>query len=96
MFSESLAEFVKMNQSIQNLDISCNQISESNAETLKDSLQSNPNIVQIDVRANQLTKETIEDINEIVLKNYLKKQKITYNKLGNCKCPVKSNVFRDQ
>jgi hypothetical protein len=68
------------------LDISCNQISESNAETFKDSLQSNPNIVQIDVRANGLTPETVDDINEIVLKNYLKKNKITYNKLGNCKC----------
>ena len=45
MFSESLAEFVKMNQSIQSLDVSCNQITESNAETLKDSLQSNPNVV---------------------------------------------------
>jgi hypothetical protein len=67
------------------MDISCNQISEVNAETLKDSLSSNANVVQIDVRANQLTPETIEEINEIVLKNYLRKNKITYNKLGNCK-----------
>lgn len=29
--------------------------------------------------------ETMEEINEIVLKNYLRKNKITYNKLGNCK-----------
>ena len=45
MFCESLAEFLKMNQSIRKLDISCNFIEESNAATLKDSLEGNPNII---------------------------------------------------
>ena len=52
MFCESLAEFLKANESIRTLDVSCNQIQESNAATLKDSLESNKTITSIDVRAN--------------------------------------------
>lgn len=85
MFCESLAEFLKMNPSIEGVDISCNQIQESNAATLKDSLEGNQNITSIDVRSNELSTETVDEINEIVMKNYLKQQKITYNKIGNSK-----------
>lgn len=60
-----------MNESIQSVDVSCNNISESNAATLKDSLEGNQNITQIDVRSNELTPETVTEINEIVTKNYL-------------------------
>jgi hypothetical protein len=35
------------------------------------------------VRSNELAADTVEEINEIVMKNYLKQQKITYNKIGN-------------
>ena len=48
---------------------------------MKDSLEGNKNIVTIDVRANQLSEETVEEINEIVLKNYLASNKITYNRM---------------
>lgn len=95
MFSESLAEFLKMNESIENVDISCNQISESNASTLKDSLEGNPNMIQIDVRSNDLTPETVEEINEIVMKNYLKQQKISYHKISDSKSPPFFKVFSD-
>lgn len=74
-----------MNPSIEGVDISCNQIQESNAATLKDSLEGNQNITSIDVRSNELSTETVDEINEIVMKNYLKQQKITYNKIGNSK-----------
>jgi Ran GTPase-activating protein (RanGAP) involved in mRNA processing and transport len=82
MFCESLAEFLKLNRSIQKLDISCNFIDDSNAATLKDSLEGNPNIIEIDVRNNNLTEETEEEINEIITKNYLASKKIPYKKLG--------------
>ena len=55
MFCESLAEFLKINQSIKSLDISCNFIDDSNAATLKDSLIGAPNIIEIDVRENKLS-----------------------------------------
>lgn len=45
----------------------------------------NENITQIDVRANDLSAETVEEINEIVTKNHLKQNKITYKNLGDCK-----------
>lgn len=81
MFCESLAEFLKMNESIQSVDVSCNVIQESNAATLKDSLEGNQNITSIDVRSNELAPETVAEINEIVTKNYLKQQNITYYKV---------------
>ena len=81
-FCESLAEFVKLNDKIAVLDISCNDIEESNAATLMDSLESNSNIISIDVRKNKLEKATVDEINEIVTKNYLSSKNITYNKLG--------------
>lgn len=85
-FSESLAEFLKMNESIEAVDVSCNNIQENNAATLKDSLEGNPNITFIDVRSNELTQDTVDEINQIVTKNYLKQQKITYYKVPNdCK-----------
>lgn len=74
-----------MNPNIEGVDISCNQITESNAATLKDSLEGNQNMTLIDVRSNELSQETVDEINEIVMKNYLKQQKITYNKIGNSK-----------
>jgi len=58
MFCESLAEFIKLNESIEKLDISCNYVEESNAATLKDSLEHNPRIVKIDVRNNKLNDDT--------------------------------------
>jgi hypothetical protein len=54
MFSESLAEFIKNNEAIQDVDISCNQISEANAVALRDALEDNKNMIRIDVRANEL------------------------------------------
>ena len=78
MFCESLAEYLKLNESIKKLDISCNEVEESNAATLKDSLEGNPNIIEIQVRNNQFTKETEDEINEIVTRNYLKSKSITY------------------
>lgn len=53
IFCESLAEFLQQNKAIRRLDISCNQIQDSHAATLKDSLINNPNIIEIDVRDNQ-------------------------------------------
>lgn len=85
MFCESLAEFLKINKSIRRLDISCNFIDDSNANTLKDSLEGNPNVIEIDVRNNQLSEETEIEINEIVTKNLLQSKKIPYKKLGDCK-----------
>jgi len=52
--------------------VSCNNIQESNAETLMDSLSENKNITMIDVRSNEFATETVSQINEIVTKNYLK------------------------
>ena len=88
MFCESLSEFLKANTSLQCLDISCNLIGESSATTLKSSLEGNKFIVSIDVCKNQLEEKTIEEINEIVLKNYLKSNSISYQKIGNCKSPA--------
>ena len=45
MFCESLSEYISYNTSIKKLDISSNQIDESNAATLKGSLVANENIV---------------------------------------------------
>ena len=52
MFCESLTKFLKVNNHIRRLDISCNFIDDSNASTLKGSLESNTNIIEIDVRNN--------------------------------------------
>ena len=82
MFCESLAEFLKLNQSIKILDISCNFIDDSNAATLKDSLEGNNNIIEIDVRNNQLSDETVEEIDEIITKNFLASKSIPFKKLG--------------
>ena len=82
MFCESLAEFLKLNESIKILDISCNFIDDSNAATLKDSLEGNPNIIEIDVRNNQLSEETVEEIDEIITKNFLASKNIPFKKLG--------------
>jgi Ran GTPase-activating protein (RanGAP) involved in mRNA processing and transport len=85
MFCESLAEFLKINRTIRRIDISCNFIDDSNANTLKDSLESNSNIIEIDVRNNQLSEETEAEINEIVTKNLLLSKNIPFKKLGDCK-----------
>lgn len=85
MFCESLSEFLKGNTNLREIDISCNLISESSATTLKSSLEGNKFIVSIDVRNNKLEEKTIEEINEIVLKNYLATNGISYKKLGDCK-----------
>jgi len=85
MFCESLAEFLKINHTIRRLDISCNFIDDSNANTLKDSLESNSNIIEIDVRNNQLSEETEQEINEIVTKNMLMSKNIPFKRLGECK-----------
>ena len=81
MFCESLAEFLKLNQSIKILDISCNFVDDSNANTLKASLEGNPNIIEIDVRNNQLHDETEKEIDEIITKNFLKSKDIPYKSL---------------
>ena len=85
MFCESLAEFLKINRTIRRIDISCNFIDDSNANTLKDSLESNSNIIEIDVRNNQLSEETETEINEIVTKNMLLSKNIPFKRLGECK-----------
>lgn len=85
MFCESLAEFLKINQTIRRVDISCNFIDDSNANTLKDSLETNTNIIEIDVRNNQLSEETEAEINEIAMRNMLASKNIPYKKLGECK-----------
>lgn len=85
MFCESLAEFLKINRTIRRLDISCNFIDDSNANTLKDSLESNSNIIEIDVRNNQLSEDTEQEINEIVTKNMLMSKNIPFKRLGECK-----------
>lgn len=82
MFCESLSEFISYNQHIKRLDISSNQIDESNSETLKGSLLANDRIIQFDVKKNGFTPETEEEINELVTKNFLKSQNIRYNRLG--------------
>lgn len=45
MFCESLSEYISYNSSIKKLDISSNQIDESNAPTLKGSLVANERII---------------------------------------------------
>ena len=82
MFCESLTEYISYNQHIQKLDISSNQIEESNATTLKSSLTANPRIIQFDVRRNGFTPETEEEINDLITKNYLTSKNITYKKHG--------------
>lgn len=42
-------------------------------------------MIHIDVRSNDLTPETVDEINEIVMKNYLKQQKISYTKMSDSK-----------
>ena len=42
----------------------------------------NEQIIKFDVRKNAFAPETEEEINEIVTKNFLKSQNISYNKLG--------------
>lgn len=78
VFCESLAEFLQQNKAIRRLDISCNQIEDSHAATLKDSLINNPNIIEIDVRQNRFDEETEKQISEIVTKNYLESKNIPY------------------
>ena len=46
-----------------------------------ESLEKNPNITQIDVRSNEFVPETVDQINEIVTKNFLKQQNISYFKI---------------
>ena len=83
MFCESLSEYISYNTHIKRLDISSNQIDESNAETLKGSLLANDRIIQFDVKKNGFTEATEEEIGELVTKNFLKSQKISYKRLGN-------------
>ena len=82
MFCESLSEYISYNVFIKKLDISSNQIDESNAATLKGSLLANDRIVFFDVNKNGFIKETVEEIEELVTKNSLKAQGIRYNRLG--------------
>ena len=82
MFCESLSEYISYNTFVKRLDISSNQIDESNAETLKGSLLANDRIIQFDVKRNGFTPGTEDEINEIVTKNFLKSQNISYNRLG--------------
>lgn len=82
MFCESLSEYLSYNQSIMKLDISSNEIDESNSATLKGSLLANDRIIQFDVKKNKFTPETEEEIGEIVTKNFLKGQGIRYNRIG--------------
>ena len=82
MFCESLSEYISYNQSIKRLDISSNQIDESNAATLKGSLLSNERIIQFDVKKNGFTDDTEEEIAELVTKNFLKSQNIRYQRIG--------------
>ena len=84
-FSESLSEYLKLNEYIQKLDISCNFIEEGNAATLKDSLENNPNVIKIDVRNNKLNEDTVDEINQIVMKNYLASKGIPFKDLKECK-----------
>ena len=42
----------------------------------------NDRIIQFDVKRNGFTPDTEEEINEIVTKNFLKSQNISYNRLG--------------
>ena len=72
MFCESLSEYISYNQSIKRLDISSNEIDDSNAATLKGSLLANERIIQFDVKENKFTNETVEEIGEMVTKNFLK------------------------
>ena len=82
MFCESLAEYISYNTSIKCLDISSNQIDESNSQTLKSSLVANERIIQFDVKRNGFTKDSEEEIGEIITKNFLRSQNISYNRLG--------------
>lgn len=91
MFCESLAEFLKINRTIRRIDISCNFIDDSNANTLKDSLESNTNIIEIDVRNNQLSEETEQEINEIITKNMLMAKNIPYKRLTDSKPNINQN-----
>ena len=43
----------------------------------------NDRIIQFDVKKNGFTAETEEEIGELVTKNFLKSQKISYKRLGN-------------
>jgi len=42
-------------------------------------------MTQINVRSNDFASDTVKEIEEIVMKNYLKQQKITYHKMSDCK-----------
>lgn len=82
MFCESLSEYISYNTSIRELDISSNQVDESNATTLKGSLLANDRIVKFIVSKNGFTPNTESEIKEIVTKNSLKCQGISYHRLG--------------
>lgn len=64
------------------MDISSNEVDESNSATLKGSLLANERIIQFDVKRNRFTPETEEEIAEIVTKNFLKGQGIRYQRIG--------------
>lgn len=91
LFCESLSEYISYNTSIKKLDISSNQIEESTSATLKGALMENDRIVQLDVRRNKLTDDTVKEINEMITKNYLQSQSITYKPMsGGGKCTKKT------
>jgi len=84
LFCEHLSEYLKLNQDIQKVDISCNSIEESSAAILKDSLLNNKNIIQCTIRNNKgMSDETVEEINEIVMQNYLQYLNIPTGKKTN-------------
>ena len=84
-FCEKLSEFLKLNEYIRSVDISCNFIDDGNVGVLKDAIESNPNIIELDVRSNELTPEVEAEIKEIITKNFLNSKDIPYKKLSECK-----------
>ena len=87
-FVESLAELIKSNKTLCNIDISCNFIDEENAQVitmLKEALRGNGRIIDFDIRNNQLSEDSEDEIKQIITKNKLEAQGIPYSKLAECK-----------
>lgn len=53
-------------------------------------------MTQINVRSNDFASDTVKEIEEIVMKNYLKQQKITYHKMSDLVGKVIKTVKEDQ
>lgn len=70
-----------LDTSLTSIDISCNHIKDSDAESILHSLQENPKIINFDVRNNLIKDQGLEDsIHELVTKNFLDSQNIPYVK----------------